>query len=394
MEIRYTEKQIALRREIRDYFTELMTPERKEAVYHRESGDAYKSIIRQIGNDGWLTVGWPEEYGGKGYGALEQLIFFEETRVSGAPFPFVTVNTVGPALIAHGSEQHKQFFLPKIAAGELHFAIGYTEPDAGTDLASLRTSAVLDAENNDYVINGNKVFTSGAEAADYVWLAARTDETSSRPHNGISIFMVNTDQTGFSVAPIYTAGGVRTNASYYDDVRCPANMIAGELNGGWELITSQLNHERIGLAAAGINALVLDREVLDWSREEQANGQRPIDSAWVQMTLARTHNQLDAMRVLNCQAAWQTDHGEPDPAFASSMKIYSTEVVIDVVRQLSDIMGSQGMLQRGSPGAALQGALESEYQRCQINTFGGGVAEVMRDLVASFGLGMRAYKRS
>ncbi|MFK8018659.1 MAG: acyl-CoA dehydrogenase family protein [Pseudomonadales bacterium] len=392
MRIQYSEAQQALRQEIRSYFSELMTPELKAASFQKESGDAYKSAIRQMGKDGWLTVGWPEEYGGRGFGALEQLIFFEETRVSGAPFPFVTVNTVGPALIAHGSNEHKNFFLPKIAAGELHFAIGYTEPNSGTDLASLRTSAVK--QGDEYVINGNKVFTSSAESADYIWLAARTDENASRPHNGISIFMVSTDQPGFQYTPIRTCGGVRTNASYYDDVRCPANMIAGELNGGWKLITSQLNHERIGLAAAGINALNLYREVLDWSREEQNNEARPIDSPWVQMTLARVHSQLDAMRVLNSQAAWQTDHSEPGPAFASAMKVYSTEVVIDVVRQLSDIIGSQGMLQRGSPGALLQGALESEYQRCQINTFGGGVAEVMRDLIASFGLGMRVYRRS
>ncbi|MEM8500093.1 MAG: acyl-CoA dehydrogenase family protein [Pseudomonadota bacterium] len=392
MEIQYTQQQLALRKEIRDYFSELMTPERKEAVYQRESGDAFKDIIRQIGSDGWLTVGWPKEYGGKGFGALEQLIFFEETRVSGAPFPFVTVNTVGPALIAHGSEAHKNFFLPKIAAGELHFAIGYTEPNSGTDLASLRTAAVK--QGDEYSINGNKVFTSGAEAADYIWLAARTDPDASRPHNGITIFMVNTDQPGFSYSPIITGGGVRTNASYYDDVRCPEDMIAGELNGGWKLITSQLNHERIGLAAAGINALTLYRDVLEWSRESNGDAGRPIDTPWVQMSLARVHNQLEAMRILNAQAAWQTDRAEPDPAFASAMKVYSTEVVIDVVRQLNDIMGSQGLLRRGSPGAILQGALEGEYQRCQINTFGGGVAEVMRDLIASFGLGMKAYRRS
>lgn len=391
MRIEYTEAQQALRQEIRSYFAELITPELKDALRFREAGDLYKDTIRQMGKDGWLTVGWPKEYGGKGFGALEQMIFFEETRLSGAAFPFVTVNTVGPALIAHGSEAHKQFFLPKIAAGELHFAIGYTEPNAGTDLASLTTSAVLDGD--DYVINGNKVYTSSAESADYVWLAARTDPEASRPHNGISIFMLSTDQPGFSVSPIHTVGGFRTNVTYYENMRCPKDMIAGELNGGWKLITSQLNHERVGLAAGGIDALHLYREVLDWSREEH-DGTRPIDVPWVQTTMARVHHQLDAMRVLNCEAAWQCDQDEPDPAFASAMKAYCTETVIDTIRQLSDVMGAQGMLRAGSPGAQLQGALEREYQRCQINTFGGGVAEVMRDLVASFGLGMRAYRRS
>lgn len=305
MYLQQTEQQIALRKEIRAYFSKLMTPAATEAVRNRESGDAYKDLIRQIGHDGWLTVGWPEEYGGKGYGAQESLIFFEETRISGAPFPFVTVNTVGPALIAHGSDEHKNFFLPKISAGELHFSIGYTEPEAGTDLASLKTSAVL--EGNEYIINGNKIFTTSAEAADYVFLAVRTDPDTSKRHKGISILMVSTDQPGFSLAPIDTVGGARTSVTYYDNMRCPANMIAGQLNGGWKLITSQLNHERVALAASGINALMLYQRVLEWSRQKQADGRRPIDIAWVQSAMARSQNILEAMRVMNWQAAWKND---------------------------------------------------------------------------------------
>ena len=392
MFLEQTDKQIALRKEIRAYFSKLMTPAKKAAIQDREAGDAYKEIIRQIGHDGWLTVGWPEEYGGKGYGAQESLIFFEETRISGAPFPFVTVNTVGPALIAHGSEAHKAFFLPKISAGELHFSIGYTEPNSGTDLASLTTSAVLDGD--EYVINGNKVYTTSAEAADYVFLAARTDPDISQRHKGISILMVSTDQPGYSFSPIHTVGGHRTNVTYYDNMRCPANMVAGEVNKGWQLITSQLNHERVGLAAGSINAIVLYQAVLQWSRQPQANGRRPIDVAWVQTALAEAQNILEAMRVMNWQAAWQNDQGEPDPAFSSAIKAASAEVVIEVYRLLIDIIGSQGMLQSGSAGAVLQGELEMEYRSCQINTFGGGVAEVMRDLVARFGLDMKAYKRA
>lgn len=391
MYLEQSAQQVALRKEIRAYFSKLMTPAAREAVRNQEAGDAYKDIIRQIGHDGWLTVGWPEEYGGKGYGAQESLIFFEETRISGAPFPFVTVNTVGPALIAHGSEDHKAFFLPRISAGELHFSIGYTEPHAGTDLASLKTTAVRDGD--DYIINGNKIFTTSAEAADYVFLAARTDPDADKRHKGITIFMVPTDQPGFTVTPIDTVGGSRTNVTYYDDMRCPAHLIAGDLNGGWKLITSQLNHERVALAAGSINALVYYQAVLDWAREPQNGGRRPIDVGWVQTAMARAHSILEAMRVLNWQAAWQNDQGEPDPAFSSAIKATSTESVIEVYRLLLDVVGSRGMLQRGSAGALLHGELENEYRACQINTFGGGVAEVMRDLVARFGLGMTAYQR-
>ncbi|MCR9183762.1 MAG: acyl-CoA dehydrogenase family protein [Halieaceae bacterium] len=391
MHIDYTAEQRALRSELREYFQSLMTPELIEATRGNEGGEAYKSVIRQIGQDGWLALGWPKEYGGQGRGPMDQMIFFEEAQLARAPLPFVTISTVAPAIMAHGSEAHKAFFLPKIAAGELHFAIGYTEPDAGSDLAALKTTAVL--EGDEWVINGTKVYTSSAEAADYIWLAARSDLEAPRPHAGISIFMVDAHQPGFSFAPIHTVGGVRTNMSYYNDVRCPNDMICGQVNGGWKLITSQLNHERVGLAAIGIYAYGLYQDVLAWSREPDAEGVRPIDDATVQRLLAECYARLEAMRLMTWRMAWSMEHGEPEVAYASAMKAFSTEGLIEVYRLLMDAMGPASMLHRGSTGAALAGDLEEEYRKCQINTFGGGVVELMRDLVAAFGLNMRAYSR-
>ena len=177
-----------------------------------------------MGADGWLGVGWPKEWGGQGRTAIEQLIWFEEARRAGAPLPFVTLNTVGPALIARGSEAQKRRFLPAILRGEIHFAIGYSEPDAGTDLASLKTRAVRDGD--DYVVNGTKIFTSGADAADYVWLACRTDPAAPK-HKGISILIVDTKLPGFSATPIHTLGGGHTNMTYYENVRVPAEHARG-----------------------------------------------------------------------------------------------------------------------------------------------------------------------
>ncbi len=391
MHVSHTPEQRELRQTLRTYFNQLMTPELREATRGNEGGDAYKQVIRQIGKDGWLALGWPKEYGGHARGACDQLIFFEEAQLAGAPLPFVTINTVAPALMEHGSEAHKRELLPKIAAGELHFCIGYTEPAAGTDLAALKTSAVRDGD--DYVINGTKIFTSSAEAADYVWMAARTDSECARPHQGITIFIVPTGQPGFSYSPIHTVGGVRTNVSYYDNVRCPASMIAGELNGGWKLITSQLNHERVGLAAIGVSGLGIYQRVLEWARSANDRGERAIDQGWVQDTLAEVHNRLEAMRLLNWRMAWMMDQGEPDPAFASALKIYSTETLITVYRLMMDVLGDQALQRRSGPGDNLAGDIEEEYRKCQINTFGGGIAEVMRDLVAGFGLNMRAYRR-
>jgi len=391
MRIDHSDEQKALRQELRSYFRELMTPKRIEATRGNEGGDTYKEVIRQIGKDGWLAIGWPKEYGGQGRSNQEQLIFFEEAQLARAPLPFVTINTVAPALMAHGSQSHKDFFLPKIAAGELHFAIGYTEPGSGTDLASLSIDA--EKKGGNYIINGTKIFTSGAESADYIWLAARTDKNADRPHKGITIFMVDAHQSGFSFSPIHTVGDARTNMSYYSDVVCPPDMICGELNGGWGLITSQLNHERVGLAALGVVALGLYQQVLDWARDTGNTADRPIDTPWIQQTLAQSHTRLEAMRLMNWRMAWLTDQGQPDPAFASAIKAYSTECLIEVYRLLMDVTGSRGMLRRDASDSLLAGDLETEYRKCQINTFGGGVAEVMRDLIASFGLGMSAYKR-
>ena len=385
-----SDEQKKLRQELRTYFAELITPEVKAECHGNESGETYKRVIRQMGEDGWLAIGWPKEYGGQGRSAAEQLVFFEEAQLAGAPIPFVTLNTVGPALIDHGSEEHKQFFLPKIAKGEIHFAIGYTEPGAGTDLASLGTTAVK--EGDDYIINGTKVYTSSAEGADYIWLAARTDKDAPK-HKGITLFIVDCKDPGFSVAPIYTVGDVRTNMTYYENVRVPSSMIIGELNGGWKLITSQLNHERVGLAAIGINGTGHFQKVLNWTREVRGNGKRVIDEPWVQNNLAEAYSLLEAMKVMNSRMAWELGQNKLCPGFASGIKVYSTEALIQVYRLLLDVIGAPGMVRSGSEGAVIQGEIEEGYRKCQINTFGGGVNEVQRELAAMFGLRMARAAR-
>lgn len=250
-----TTEQHALRHKVRDYFQALMTPHMRDQLRGKEGGELYRQTIRQMGRDGWLAVGWPKAHGGQGYAATEQLIFFEEANIAGAPLPFVTISTVGPALMAHGSEWQKERFLPGIAAGEIMFAIGYSEPEAGSDLAVLKTSARQDAEG--FVVNGNKLWTSGAESADFVWLAARTDPSQAR-HKGISLLIVDTTTPGFSHTLIPTTS-IPTTATYYDNVRVPNDMLVGELHGGWKLITSQLNHERLGLGTWSDKVVALFR---------------------------------------------------------------------------------------------------------------------------------------
>ncbi len=386
-----TDEQKALRKELREYFAKLMTPEVREEIRGKESGELFNSLIKQMGTDGWLAIGWPKEYGGQGRTTQEQLIFFEEALLAGAPIPFVTLNTVGPALMSYGSEEHKKQFLPGIAAGTTHFAIGYTEPNAGTDLAALGTTAVKDGDH--YVINGTKVFTSGAEGADYVWLACRTDMEAPK-HKGITMFILDAKSDGFSVAPIHTVGGFRTNMTYYENVRVHESMIVGQLNKGWHLITAQLNHERVGLAAWGINGWSLFRRTLEWARTKGENGSRPIDEPGIQVNLAEAYSRLEAMRVLNARMAWELDRDamNMNPALASGLKVYSTEAMIEICRLLMEVLGPASLVRSKSSAAVLAGDLEHEYRRCQINTFGGGVNEIQRGRVANFGLGMPRHR--
>src|SRR5262245_10592441 len=266
MHLEFTPERQRLRQEIRAYYRELFTPELRaafDAEYEEMGGPVFREVVGRMGRDGWLGIGWPREWGGQGRGPIEQFIFWDETYRARAPLPVIMVNTIGPTLMRFGSEAQKRELLPKILRGELHFAIGYTEPGSGTDLASLTTRAVQDGEH--WVINGQKIFTTHAHDADVIWLAARTDPEAPK-HKGISIILVPTSAPGFSVTPIRTLGGERSNATYYQDVRVPVANTVGPVHGGWTLITAQLNHERVALATPGLADRLLD-EAWRWATE-------------------------------------------------------------------------------------------------------------------------------
>lgn len=384
-----TPDQQALRKELREYFAAMLTPEvRAELGESGEGKPIFRELIRQMGSDGWLGLGWPVEFGGQGRPATDQFIMFDEIQRAHAPFPFVTVNTVGPAIMAHGTQAQKDQYLTGILKGEINFAIGYTEPEAGTDLASLRTTAVLDGD--EWVINGNKVYTSGANQSDYVWLACRTD-TEAPKHQGITIIIVPTDTPGFEWTPITTVGGVVTTATYYTDVRVPKENVIGEINGGWKLITMQLNHERVGLAAlSGLTERLCD-DVTTWCRVTPSggpNGEKMIDLAWVQADLAKCAALLDAIRLMTWKLAKSVADNTLGPAESSGVKVFGTERAVEVYRILQGILGPVSHLRDGSPGAVIHGEVERAARAAQINTFGGGVNEIQRELVASAGLGL------
>jgi alkylation response protein AidB-like acyl-CoA dehydrogenase len=391
MHLTYTPEQERLRRELQAYFSGLMTPDLRAALQGGDygDGDAYREVVRQLGRDGWLALSWPAEYGGHDAPMTDQLIFMDEAAAAGVPVPFLTINTVGPTIMRYGTGEQKAFYLPRIAAGEIHFAIGYSEPEAGTDLASLRTRASRMEEGGDYVINGQKMWTSLIQYADYVWLACRTDPQAPR-HRGLSILIVPTSSAGFSWTPVPTMAGPTTSATYYSDVRVPASALVGQENQGWPLITNQLNHERVALTSAAPLRTAL-REVCEWARTTKlASGQRVIDAEWVQLTLARVHAKTEFLTLVNWRIATQAD---ASPAAASATKVFGTEFATEAYRLLMEVLGPNAVVRDGSPGAILAGRIERMHRSALILTFGGGTNEVQRDIIAAAALGLPITRR-
>jgi 3-oxocholest-4-en-26-oyl-CoA dehydrogenase alpha subunit len=392
MRIAYTAGQERLRRELRDYFAGLMTDEVRAGLEDSSagdygSGDAYLAVVRRLGADGWLTLSWPEEYGGRGGTMLDQLIFTDEAEIAHVPVPFLTISTVGPTIMRFGTPEQRAYYLPRIAAGELHFSIGYSEPEAGTDLASLRTTARRDGD--EYVIDGQKMWTSLIQYADYVWLACRTDPEAPR-HKGLSIFIVPTSAEGFSWTPVRTVSGIVTSATYFSGVRVPASALVGTENQGWPLITNQLNHERVALTSAApvLAALAAVRE---WAQQAKlANGRRVIEAEWVRVNLARVHAKAEFLKLMNWRIA---SGGVVGPGDASVTKVFGTEFAVEAYRLLMEVLGASASVRSGSPGALLAGRIERAHRGALILTFGGGTNEIQRDIIAAAGLGLPLSRR-
>jgi alkylation response protein AidB-like acyl-CoA dehydrogenase len=372
-----THDQRALKAELREYFARLVTPEDHREMMRDRHGPTYLRTIRRMGEDGWMGVGWPKEYGGHGFGEVEQTIFANEAQRADVHLPAVTLQTVGPTLQAYGTQMQKDKFLGPILAGEVHFAIGYSEPDAGTDLAALRTTARLDGDH--YVVNGQKTFTTGGHQADYIWLAVRTDPDAPR-HKGISILIVDTKDPGYSWTPIITCDGSHhVNATYYSDVRVPADMLVGEENQGWKLITTQLNHERVMLGPAGRIEGLRDR-VHVWAEAARVADRPDVRAILGEATAAFRVNEL-----LNWEVARAAEHGAVPVADASASKVFASERVQSVGRRLAEAVHRYG--DPADPATAdLLTYLDAQAKRNLVLTFGGGVNEIQRELIASFGL--------
>jgi 3-oxo-4-pregnene-20-carboxyl-CoA dehydrogenase beta subunit len=383
-----TTDQRALKSELREYFTGLAGQAEHgdpgpEGSRDRH-GPTYQRVIRQMGEDGWMGVGWPKEYGGHGLGEIEQTIFANEAQRADVHLPAVTLQTVGPTLIKYGTQHQKDLFLKRILEGDVHFAIGYSEPDAGTDLASLRTTARRDGDH--YVVNGQKLWTTGGHQADYIWLAVRTDPDAPK-HKGISILIVDTTDPGYSWTPIITADGSHhVNATYYNDVRVPVEMLVGEENQGWKLITTQLNHERVMLGPAGRLEGLRDR-VAEWATKVGV-----VDRPDVQDVIGRVTATFRVNELLNWEVARAAAVGDISVGDASSSKVFAADEVQHLSADLVAVVHRYGDPADEETGR-LMSYLDAQAKRNLVLTFGGGVQEVQRELIAMFGLGLPRVPR-
>ena len=387
MLIQLSPKQAKLKAELQEYFEGLITPALKSELndpnHFEGGGPEFKKAMRTMGVDGWIGLSWKKELGGKELSPIEQYIFVETVMRTGFPFPFLTTESVGPMIAEHGSDWAKEEIATKILKGELFFGIGYSEPNSGTDLASLQTKAIKDS--NGYLINGQKMWTSLANVSDYIWLAARTD-FEAKNHKGISMFIVPTDDPGFSMTAINTLGDVRTNATFYDNIRVPETHLVGQPNQGWSLITSQLNLERLALVNHG-PVEELYKNVLKLAATTKINNDQYLtDLSWVKNNFAQVYSGIEALKLICWKQTWIMESGHLNMAEASVAKVYGSEFFIQAYRLLMEIMGELSLLKNDSELSILNAKLERMYRTASILTFGGGTNEVQRDIIAMAGL--------
>ena len=393
MRIEFTKEQISLREELRKYFKNLMNNKLKKELKKgaREGGGPeFRKALEKIGSDGWIGLSWPKEYGGQEATALEQYIFTEEIMRSGFPYPFLTTDSIGPTIAEFGSRELRKSLIPGILSGKVIFAIGYSEANSGTDLASLSTKAQL--QNKYWIINGQKMWTSLADYSDYIWLAVRTNPKTS-DHKGLSILVVPNASTGLSITPIFTLGGVRTNSTFFENVKVPKSNLVGEINRGWNLITGQLNRERLSLVNnAPIEKLLED--VTKWAKNKKGvDEKRLIDEKWVQKNLAKVKTGAEALKLLCWKQAWLMTEKKMNMEDASVAKVYGSEFFIEAYRLLMEVLGQESTLTQNSSRNLLEGRLEMLYRISSILTFGGGTNEIQRDIIAMIGLGMPRESR-
>ena len=385
MEYRFSDQALAFEAEVNEFLDQEWTPELRAKIGDptTDTLDDERGFRKLLAARGWLTMSWPAEYGGQERSLEEQYLFWEAMNYVGAPQATVATQQVGPTLMRFGTDEQQERFLPPIARGDVEFALGYTEPDAGSDLASLQLRAVRDGD--DYVINGIKRFTSGAHRSEYVWLATRTDPDAPK-HRGVSMMLVDMQSPGITVKPLWTMAGYRTNEVYFEDVRVPTNVLVGEENRGWYYAAHALDRERISIFTVSSVRAVFDR-LAAWADSTTPMG-RPLDDEGIRSTLAEFKIQLEVLQHLSFRILDMLKRDESPNYEASQVKIFSTEMMQQLQNFSLHAMGLYGQLEPGDERAPIDGSAENGYIAAIMPTFGAGANELQRNIIAQRGFGL------
>jgi alkylation response protein AidB-like acyl-CoA dehydrogenase len=391
MDFRFTPEQEAFRREVRQFIREILPPDWRgidpDSYFEEENWPFIRQITAKMAQRGWLTMHWPREYGGQGRSLMEQVIFQEETAYWRVPTRDVSVGThmVGPILMLYGTEEQRREFLPAIARGELVFCQGFSEPGAGSDLASLQTRAVEDGD--DFVITGSKIWTSGAHRSTHCYLLARTDPTAEK-HRGISAFIVDMSSPGITVRPILTMFGVHYfNQVFFDGVRVNKRRLIGEKNRGWYVAATTLDFERSGVARHAANRRAVE-ELAEMAREKVVGGKPLAANPLVRHRLADLAISVRVGTLVAYEVAWLQSQGRVPNKEASLSKLMGSETAQQIAATGVQILGLYGILGKGSKWAPLNGRLALEWADSFAHTIRAGTSEVQRNIIALRGLGL------
>ena len=385
MEYRFSDRALAFEAEVNEFLDQEWTPELRATIGDptTDTMTEERGFRKLLAERGWLTMSWPAEYGGQERSLEEQYLFWEAMNYVGAPQATVATQQVGPTLMRFGTEEQQERFLPPIARGEVEFALGYTEPDAGSDLASLQLRAIKDGD--DYVLNGTKRFTSGAHRSEYVWLATRTNPDAPK-HRGVSMMLVDMQSPGITVRPLWTMAGYRTNEVYFEDVRVPTSVLVGEENQGWYYAAHALDRERISIFTVSSVRAVYDR-LMDWASSDTPMG-RPIEDAGIKRTMADFKVQLEVLQHLSYRILDMLKREESPNYEASQVKIFSTEMMQRLQNFSLHAMGLYGQLNGNDERAPIDGSAENGYLAAVMPTFGAGGNELQRNIIAQRGFGL------
>ncbi len=387
MRYEFTPAQLGWRDAVRAFIRKNVTPAllaEMRQVGNEGDGPLAHAFHQTLFDKGWWGVGWPTEWGGLGKSAIDQYIFGDEMSAAGAPSMRLAISSVAPTILRLGSEQQKQHWLPRILRGEIDFAVAYSEPEAGTDLAALKTRAVLDGDH--WVINGHKTWNTGAHSCSHNWVAVRTEPDAPK-HKGISMLIVPMDAPGITVQPLWTWSGLRTNAVFFEDVRVPRDALVGERGMGFYYAMMALDFERVMIGSVGMLARFL-AELKVFVRRTRHDGAPLGRVPWVRRALADLEMRVEVGRQIGLLNAWLIDQGVVPTKEGSMAKVYVTELNARLASVGMDILGLNGQLAADDPAAALHGRLQWLYTVAPMQRFGGGTNEVQRMIIAQRGLGL------